>query len=96
MTIKEVYRQVLLTVADVTTVSIKDITGKGRQQEIVDARWIVVIIMHEKGFYAAQISRLMKMSERHVDRIIKEYPDRLQYGGLVFRTNYRAVRDILL
>lgn len=96
MNIKEIYRQVLLTVAEVTAVSVKDIAGKSRRQDLVDARWIAIIIMHDKGFYAGQISRLMGMSERHIDRIIEEYPDRLKYGGLVFQTNLRTARDILL
>lgn len=93
---KDLYRQVLLTTAEVTAVSVKDILGKGRRQDIVDARWIVVILMCDKGFYTGQIARMMNLSERHVDRILGEYQDRLRYGGAAFKTHLRNVRDILL
>lgn len=54
--------KVAKVVSDLTGIGEAEIMGKGRAAEIVDARWMVVKLVREAGYYPSQIAQVMGMT----------------------------------
>jgi hypothetical protein len=81
MGIIEYYKKTVEVVCDLTGVSEKDIAGKRRQRELVDARCLVVMLLKEAGYYPTQIAPVMGMSVRWVQKISATFADRMNYSS---------------
>lgn len=95
MTVEDYYRRVTDVILDLTEVERADLEGKRRTTEVVDARWMIVKLLREAGYYPTQIAPVMKMTVRQVQSIISTFDIRLRYSDLIFRSNYEAASKIL-
>ena len=55
-------------------------SSEGQGQEVVDARWMVICLMREKGYPTRQISELVHHPERTVNHAISNMDDRIKYS----------------
>ena len=76
----EYFGKVIKVVTELTEVSEESILGKSREVEVVDARWMVIYLMREKGFPTKQISSLVHHPGRTVNHAINNFPDRAKYS----------------
>lgn len=67
------------------------ILSKCKSQELTDARWIVVYMLREEGYYSARISEWMGMTSRNVNLIISAMNNRLQNEKRL-RSNLESAR----
>lgn len=84
----EYFSKVIKVVTELTEVSEDSILGKSREQEVVDARWMVICLMREKGYPTRQISELVHHPERTVNHAICNFENRVKYS-------YNGIGNIL-
>ena len=71
------YERIIKAVADAADLAPCQILCRRRFPETIDARWIVVKLLREAGFYSSQVARLMNMTTRNVNHIIYSVEIRL-------------------
>ena len=76
----EDFSKVIKVVTELTDVSRDSILGRSREQEVVDARWMVISLMREKGYPTKQIAPLMNHPIRTVNHAINNFSDRVKYS----------------
>ena len=77
----EYFGKVMKVVTELMEVEDKDILGKSREQDVVDARWMVMYFMRKKGYSTHQISSLMLHPERTVNHALNCFSDRVKYSN---------------
>ena len=77
----EDFSKVIKVVAELMDVEEKDILGKSRVQDVVDARWMVIYLMREKGYSTRQISLLIHHPERTITNALSCFSDRVRYSN---------------
>ena len=76
----EDFGKVIKVVTELMDVTDQEILGKSRREEVVDARWMVILLMHEKGYNTHQISMLMLHPERTINHALNSIEDRIRYS----------------
>lgn len=82
---------IVKAVADVMGLMPCEIMCRRRFPEVVDARWMVVRLLSERGFYAHQIASWMEMTSRNVNVILSAIHDRLE-DDVKFGRNLETAR----
>ena len=76
----EDFGKVIKVVTELMDVTDQEILGKSRREEVVDARWIAILLMREKGYNTRQISMLMLHPERTINHALSSIEDRVRYS----------------
>lgn len=92
----EDFGKVIKVVTELMDVTDQDILGRSREAEVVDARWMVICLMREKGYSARQISMLVLHPERTVNHALNAFPDRVKYSTNNLRNILATARQQLL
>ena len=69
--------RVVNAVAEATDLRPCQILCRRRFQETIDARWIAVFLLNEKGYYSTRIAEWMGMTTRNVNLILSSIGLRL-------------------
>jgi hypothetical protein len=80
MSIENCHKDAVAAVAAVTGISPEEITGRCRARHLVDARWMVVMLMWNQGYYPRQIAVQMGVSVRWIQKIVECFQDRIRYS----------------
>lgn len=75
------FGKVMRVVTELMDVTDQEIVGKSRVPEVVDARWMVIVLMREMGYSTREIIPLINHPKRTVNNAISEFSDRVKYGG---------------
>ena len=86
--------QIINAVAEATDLRPCQILCKRRFKETIDARWIAVLLLSEKGYYSTRISEWMGMTTRNVNLILSSISLRLSTEKKL-RSNLESARKIL-
>lgn len=89
------FQEIIKAVSEVTGLSANQILCKRRFQETTDARWMVVQIMRENGFYTSRIAEHLSMTTRNVNHILFSLSMRLDGGDHRMRNNLERIRKQL-
>jgi chromosomal replication initiation ATPase DnaA len=76
----EDFSKVIKVVTELMDVTDQDILGHNRRQDVVDARWMVITLMRDKGYSTRQIAHLMLKPERTINNAISQFSDRVKYS----------------
>ena len=96
MMIGEYYTRTVEVVEDLTGVSRDEICSKCRLREVVDARWLVVWLMSEAGYYPRQIAGQLGITTRMAQKILQEFLDRVRYSpDIMLRNNLESAEKRL-
>lgn len=76
----EDFSKVVKVVAELMEVSERDILGKSRESDVVDARWMVIALMREKGYSTKQIAPLLSRPIRTINHALSAFEDRVKYS----------------
>lgn len=76
----EDFGKVIKVVTELMDVTDQEILGKSRREDVVDARWMVILLMREKGYNTRQISTLMLHPERTINHALNAIEDRVRYS----------------
>jgi chromosomal replication initiation ATPase DnaA len=96
MTSVDYCSKVIKVVAELMEVREEDILGKSRVQEVVDARWMVIVLMKEKGYSTKQIAPLMCHPIRTVNHALSCFSDRAKYSFNNLGNTLATARQLLL
>ena len=96
MGVNEYFRRTVEVVCDLTGLTESEIVGKRRMREYVDARCLVVRLLHDAGYYPSQVARVMGISTRWVQKIIETFDDRMRFSAdPMLRCNLEAAAKAL-
>ena len=90
---KSYFDRVLAVVAELCELSSEDILYGRKTDEVVDARWIIVKILHEQGYHTSKIAMLLQMTQRNVTHIVNVFQDRLDQYDSLFKATYQRARN---
>lgn len=90
----KLFQDSLSTVTEETEVEKDLILSGNKQEEVVDARSILIKIMHDQGLYPIQISHLTGICLRSVSNFLLDFPVRCN-SRKIMRLNYDTVRHKL-
>lgn len=90
----QIYQDVIEAVTTETEISREKILSGCKEEEVIDARALVVQLMYEKGLYPIQISRLTGICQRSVNRFLMCFSCRIQMRKIL-GINYDRLRNHL-
>lgn len=90
----EIFKKILAAVEEETEVRKEMILSGNKQEEVVDARSLLIRILYEQGFYPIQISELSGICSRCIHPFIVNFNERKQNHKLL-GVNYERVKKKL-
>ena len=87
----QIFQEVLDAVINETEIDAQLILSNNKEEEVVDARSIVVKVMNEKGLYPIQISSITGLCIRSVNRFLIGFKERCN-SRKIMRLNYENVK----
>lgn len=91
----EYFGKVIRIVSDVLDVEESEIIGCSRIIEAVDARWIAIKLMHDKGYSSRQIAPLFNKTKRAIDHTLQYFRNRSEDPFSTMGNNYAIARQYL-
>lgn len=90
----EIFAKIIALVSKGTEIPTELIVSDNRVTEIVNARYILVYILYEKGFYPSQISSLIHKTKRSVNYMISNFHIRLKSEKMM-RIYWDNIKNLL-
>lgn len=87
----EIFAEILNCVSIETEISTDKILSSNKDTEIVDARYLLVHFLSERGLYPSQIAIHIHKSKRAVNYIISNFQDRIESGKML-RIQYENLK----
>ena len=87
----QIFQDSLKAVAEETEIDPELIISACKQEEVVDARALLVKIMRDFGLYPTQIGKLTGMDSRRVTYFLIGFKERIE-GRKILRINYENVK----
>lgn len=87
----EIFAEILNCVSIETEISTDKILSSNKDTEIVDARYLLVHFLSERGLYPSQIAIHIHKSKRAVNYIISNFQDRIESGEML-RIQYENLK----
>ena len=91
---REIVSAVLTAVSEETEIPYKSILSRCSSADVVDARWLAVILLHKSGIYAVRIADHLNITPRYVQYIITDFGDRAAVNKAL-RNNYEKIANKL-
>lgn len=92
---KDLCEQIIALVSKETEIAVEDIMSHDKRPDVVDARYLAVFIMLEKGLPAYRVALLMNMTERNAYHVKERFEDRMRYGDPMIKQYYGSIRKAL-
>ena len=90
----QIFHEVLSAVVEATEVEAEQILSGCKQEEVVDARSMLIKLMSEKGLYPVQISKVTGLGIRSISQFLMDFKTRVN-SRKILRINYDSVRNQL-
>jgi hypothetical protein len=87
----QIFQEVLSAVVDATDVEQEQILSGCKQEEVVDARSLLVKLMSDKGLYPMQISNLTGINCRSVTKFLVGFRERVN-SRKILRIYYERLK----
>lgn len=88
---KDLCEQIIALVSNVTEVPASEIMSGNKRPDVVDARYLAVFLMLEKGVQIYRVALFMGMTERNVYHVKERFKDRKDYGDPMIENYYNSV-----
>ena len=79
----QIFAKLSEAVSRETGIAVEVITSTDRREEVVDARYMLVYLLHLEGFYASMIAPLVGVKKRSVNRIVSDFEHRLSVSPMM-------------
>lgn len=90
-----IFERVLRTVVAETEISAQIIMSRCNEQEVVDARYLLVYFLRREGFAPCGIAVRLRMTPQGVSQILRKFDDRKAQGGRIFEITYKRIGNEL-
>lgn len=91
----EYFGKVIQVVTELMEVEDKDILGKSRTTDSVDARWMTIQLMRDKGYTTRNIASLICHPERTINHALSCFEDRVRYSNRGLGNTLATARQML-
>lgn len=79
----DIYKSLIKAIESEKEISEDKILSESRKTEVVDARSILVNLMHENGFYPSQIAQFIHKTPSTVHNLIRDYNNRIKSNKIL-------------
>lgn len=90
----QIFQETLSAVVETTEIEQGQILSGCKQEEVVDARSLLIKLMSEKGLYPVQISKITGLNSRSVTQFLLGFKSRIN-SRKILRMNYECLRNKL-
>lgn len=90
----QIFQEVLPAVVEEMEVEQEQILSSCKQEEVVDARSLLIKLMNDKGLYPVQISKITGINIRSVTQFLLGFKERIN-SRKILRINYERLRNQL-
>ena len=90
----QIYLDTLSAVAEETEVEMDKILSGCKEEEVIDARALLIRLLSDQGLYPIQIGRFTGICQRSIDRFLLDFPDR-EVSRKMMRINYDNLKKKL-
>jgi hypothetical protein len=90
----QIFQEVLPAVVEEMEVEQEQILSGCKQEEVVDARSLLIKLMNDKGLYPVQISKITGINIRSVTQFLLGFKERIN-SRKILRINYERLRNQL-
>lgn len=90
----QIFQETLSAVVDAMEVDQDKILSGCKQEEVVDARSLLVKLMSDRGLYPIQISKITGLNSRSVTQFLLGFKERVN-SRKILRINYERLRNQL-
>lgn len=90
----QIFQEVLPAVVEETEVEQGQILSGCKQEEVVDARSLLIKLMNDKGLYPVQISKITGINIRSVTQFLLGFKERVN-SRKILRINYETLKNQL-
>ena len=90
----QVFQEVLPAVVEEMEVEQEQILSGCKQEEVVDARSLLIKLMNDKGLYPVQISKITGINIRSVTQFLLGFKERIN-SRKILRINYERLKNQL-
>lgn len=90
----QIFQEVLPAVVEETEVEQEQILSGCKQEEVVDARSLLIKLMNDKGLYPVQISKITGINIRSVTQFLLGFKERIN-SRKILRINYERLKNQL-
>ena len=90
----KLFQAALAAVVEETEIESEQILSNNKQEEVVDARSMLIKIMHEQGLYPIQISHLTGIGLRSINKFLLGFSIRCN-SRKIMSINYENARNKL-
>lgn len=89
----EIFAEILRIVSEETEISTNEILSSSKEADVVDARYLLVHLLYERGFYPSQIALQTRKTKRSINYILSGFSDRIQRGKML-RIQYENIKKL--
>ena len=82
----EAFNRILDAVSNETEIAAREILGKGRTIEVVDARRLLFRLLREEGLYPSQIAEKAHKTSAAVRYLLADFEERVAANALIEKT----------
>lgn len=90
----QIFQETLSAVVEAMEVEQEQILSGCKQEEVVDARSMLVKLMSDRGLYPVQISKITGLNSRSVTQFLLGFKERVN-SRKILRINYERLRNQL-
>lgn len=90
----QIFNETLSAVVEATEIEQEQILSGRKQEEVVDARAMLVKLMNDRGLYPIQISKITGLNSRSVTQFLLGFGERIKSRKLL-RINYESLKNQL-
>lgn len=90
----QIFQEVLPVVVEEMEVEQEQILSGCKQEEVVDARSLLIKLMNDKGLYPVQISKITGINIRSVTQFLLGFKERIN-SRKILRINYERLKNQL-
>lgn len=87
----QIFQDTLSAVVEAMEVEQNQILSGCKQEEVVDARSLLIKLMSDKGLYPLQISKITGLNSRSVNQFLLDFGERVD-SRKILRMNYESLR----
>jgi hypothetical protein len=90
----QIFQETLSAVVEAMEVEPGQILSGCKQEEVVDARSLLIKLMSDNGLYPVQISKITGLNSRSVTQFLLDFKERIK-SRKILRINYESLKNQL-
>ena len=87
----QIFQETLAAVEDAMEIGSAQILSGCKQEEVVDARALLIKLMRDRGLYPVQISSITGLNSRSVTQFLLSFSERINTRKIL-RMNYESLK----